>query len=87
MMIVHICRKVIYGLDVSYRICIYVLGVLMISVSVHVVHENVVDGSSMIRFPLVITTGRQLLKMHSVGEWNLNIVKTQTQPTGQFNRV
>lgn len=32
MMIVHICRKVIYGLDVSYRICIYVLGVLMISV-------------------------------------------------------
>jgi len=32
MMFVHICRKVIYGLDVSYRICIYVLGVLMISV-------------------------------------------------------
>jgi len=32
MMFVHLCRKVIYGLDVSYRICIYVLGVLMISV-------------------------------------------------------
>jgi len=32
MMFVHLCRKVIYGLDVSYRICIYILGVLMISV-------------------------------------------------------
>jgi len=32
MMVVHICRKVIYGLDVSYRICIYILGTLMISV-------------------------------------------------------
>jgi len=32
MMLVHLCRKVIYGLDVSYRICIYILGTLMISV-------------------------------------------------------
>ena len=32
MMVVHLCRKVIYGLDVSYRVCIYVLGTLMISV-------------------------------------------------------
>merc|ERR1719228_1583859 len=32
MMFVHLCRKVIYGLDVSYRICIYILGTLMISV-------------------------------------------------------
>jgi len=32
MMFVHICRKIIYGLDISYRICLYVLGVLLISV-------------------------------------------------------
>ena len=32
MMFVHVCRKIIYGLDVSYRICIYVLGTLMVSV-------------------------------------------------------
>jgi len=32
MMFVHLCRKVIYGLDVSYRICVYILGTLMISV-------------------------------------------------------
>ena len=32
MMFVHVCRKIIYGLDVSYRICIYVLGTLLISV-------------------------------------------------------
>ena len=32
MMVVHLCRKVLYGLDVSYRVCIYVLGILMISV-------------------------------------------------------
>jgi len=32
MMLVHLCRKVIYGLDVSYRVCIYILGTLMISV-------------------------------------------------------
>ena len=32
MMFVHICRKIIYGLDISYRICIYILGTLMISV-------------------------------------------------------
>jgi len=32
MMFVHICRKIIYGLDVSYRICLYVLGTLVISV-------------------------------------------------------
>ena len=32
MMFVHLCRKVVYGLDVSYRICAYILGTLMISV-------------------------------------------------------
>jgi len=32
MMIVHICRKVVYGLDISYRIGIYILGTLLISV-------------------------------------------------------
>ena len=32
MMFVHICRKVIYGLDISYRICFYMLGTLLISV-------------------------------------------------------
>ena len=32
MMFVHLCRKVMYGLDVSYRICVYILGTLMISV-------------------------------------------------------
>ena len=32
MMFVHVCRKIIYGLDISYRICIYILGTLMISV-------------------------------------------------------
>ena len=31
-MFVHLCRKVVYGLDVSYRICAYILGTLMISV-------------------------------------------------------
>lgn len=32
MMIVHLCRKVVYGLDISYRIGMYVLGTLLISV-------------------------------------------------------
>merc|ERR1719189_2384795 len=32
MMVVHLCRKVLYGLDASYRICAYILGTLMISV-------------------------------------------------------
>lgn len=32
MMFVHICRKIVYGLDISYRICFYVLGTLLISV-------------------------------------------------------
>jgi len=31
-MVVHLCRKVLYGCDVSYRIGLYVLGTLLISV-------------------------------------------------------
>jgi len=32
MMVVHLCRKVMYGIDVSYRVCAYVLGTMMLSV-------------------------------------------------------
>lgn len=32
MMIVHLCRKVIYGFDVSFRVGFYILGTLLISV-------------------------------------------------------
>jgi len=32
MMFVHLCRKVLYGFDVSYRVGFYVLGTLMVSV-------------------------------------------------------
>lgn len=32
MMLVHLCRKIIYGMDISYRVTIYVLGTLLLSV-------------------------------------------------------
>merc|ERR1719410_2635817 len=31
MLVVHLCRTVLYGLDISHRACVYLLGVLVIS--------------------------------------------------------